>query len=65
MVLEPWITPSLFYQFLGKDEKTTAVDIHSFCTVLGPEEENRYLGDFVGMHGSLKVLLKNWHRVVQ
>jgi len=28
MVLEPWITPSLFYQFLGKDEKTTAVDMH-------------------------------------
>ena len=46
MVLEPWITPSLFYQFLGKDEKTTAVDIHSFCTVLGPEEGNRYLRRF-------------------
>ncbi len=43
MVLEPWITPSLFYQFLGKDENTTAVDIHSFCKVLGPEEGNKQL----------------------
>ncbi len=43
MVLEPWITPSLFYQFLGKDENTTATDIHSFCRVLGPEEGNKQL----------------------
>ena len=43
MVLEPWITPSLFYQFLGKDENTTATDIYSFCKVLGPEEGNRQL----------------------
>jgi len=43
LVLEPWITPSLFYQFLGKDENTTAIDIHSFCTVLGPEEGNKQL----------------------
>jgi glucan 1,3-beta-glucosidase len=43
MVLEPWITPSLFYQFLGKDETTTATDIFSFCTVLGAEEANKQL----------------------
>jgi glucan 1,3-beta-glucosidase len=43
MVLEPWITPSLFYQFLGKDEKTTATDIYSFCKVLGKEEGNKQL----------------------
>ena len=42
-VLEPWITPSLFYQFLGKDEKTTALDMYSFCEVLGPEEGNKQL----------------------
>jgi len=43
MVLEPWITPSLFYQFLGKGEGTSAMDMHSFCTVLGPEEGNKQL----------------------
>ncbi len=43
MVLEPWITPSLFYQFLGGDENTTATDIYSFCAVLGPEEGNKQL----------------------
>lgn len=43
MVLEPWITPSLFYQFLGGDESNTAMDHLSFCKVLGPEEGNRQL----------------------
>ncbi|KAG8458494.1 hypothetical protein KFE25_003029 [Diacronema lutheri] len=50
MVLEPWITPSLFYQFLGTPEiygsdapQHTAVDMWSFCTVLGPEEANKQL----------------------
>jgi glucan 1,3-beta-glucosidase len=43
LVLEPWITPSLFYQFLGKDEVESAMDIYSFCEVLGPEEGNRQL----------------------
>ena len=37
MVLEPWITPSLFYQFLGGDETDTAMDHYSFCEKLGPE----------------------------
>jgi len=43
MVLEPWITPSLFYQFLGKDETSAATDIYNFCKVLGKEEGNRQL----------------------
>lgn len=43
MVLEPWITPSLFYQFLGGDENSTAFDMYTFCQVLGPEEGNRQL----------------------
>eukprot|EP00934_Nitzschia_sp_Nitz4_P002256 Nitzschia sp. Nitz4//scaffold125_size66327//31384//33714//NITZ4_006131-RA/size66327-augustus-gene-0.2-mRNA-1//1//CDS//3329534613//2256//frame0 len=43
MVLEPWITPSLFYQFLGKGENTTAFDTYTFCEVLGPKEANRQL----------------------
>lgn len=42
-VLEPWITPSLFYQFLGGNESTTAFDIFTFCKVLGPAEANRQL----------------------
>lgn len=43
MVLEPWITPSLFYQFLGGDETNTAFDTYTFCEVLGPEEGNKQL----------------------
>ncbi|KAL7547022.1 hypothetical protein ACHAWF_010338 [Thalassiosira exigua] len=43
MVLEPWITPSLFYQFLGGDENSVAMDHYSFCEVLGPEEGNKQL----------------------
>jgi glucan 1,3-beta-glucosidase len=43
MVLEPWITPSLFYQFLGKGVNTTAFDMYTFCEVLGPTEANRQL----------------------
>lgn len=43
MVLEPWITPSLFYQFLGKDKHRTAMDTYTFCQVLGPDEGNRQL----------------------
>ena len=43
MVLEPWITPSLFYQFLGGSEQNTATDMYSFCTVLGPDEANKQL----------------------
>lgn len=43
MVLEPWITPSLFYQFLGKGEGTTALDTYTFCEVLGAEEANKQL----------------------
>ena len=53
LVLEPWLTPSLFYQFLGADVKygpdiekikeKTAMDQHSFCKALGPKEANRQL----------------------
>jgi hypothetical protein len=43
MVLEPWITPSLFYQFLGKGEGEIAVDSYTFCEVLGAKEANRQL----------------------
>ena len=34
MVLEPWITPSLFYQFLNKEEGDVAMDSWTFCEVL-------------------------------
>lgn len=43
MVLEPWITPSLFLQFLGKGDGEAAFDMYTFCQVLGPEEANRQL----------------------
>ncbi|KAL1507112.1 hypothetical protein AB1Y20_007968 [Prymnesium parvum] len=50
LVLEPWITPSLFYQFLGMDVKWgamaghhTAMDTFTFCQVLGPEKANKQL----------------------
>ncbi len=43
MVLEPWITPTLFYQFLGGGEGTTAFDTYTFCEVLGAEKANKQL----------------------
>jgi glucan 1,3-beta-glucosidase len=49
-VLEPWITPSLFYQFLGASQKWgdsapqhVGLDSFSFCTALGPVEANKQL----------------------
>mmetsp|Transcript_1390 Transcript_1390/g.3205 ORF Transcript_1390/g.3205 Transcript_1390/m.3205 type:complete len:726 (-) Transcript_1390:311-2488(-) len=44
MVLEPWITPSLFYQFLGQtNQSKIGMDTYTFCEVLGPKEANRQL----------------------
>ena len=53
LVLQPWVTPSLFYQFLGADvrhgpnilniKKHTAMDQKTFCTALGPAEANKQL----------------------
>ena len=50
LVLEPWITPSLFYQFLGASQKwgdkapeKVGLDTFSFCAALGPEEANKQL----------------------
>ena len=35
MVLEPWITPSLFYRFLGKTHSEgVAMDSYTMCEVL-------------------------------
>ena len=39
LVLEPWITPSLFYSFLGTKNKI-GMDMYSFCDGLGPVESN-------------------------
>ena len=36
MVLEPWITPSLFYRFLGKTHSEgVAIDSYTMCETLG------------------------------
>jgi len=44
MVLEPWITPSLFYRFLGHHHSEgIGIDTWSFCEALGPETGNRVL----------------------
>ena len=50
LVLEPWITPSIFYQFLGASDKwgddapsKVGFDSYTFCTALGDEEANRQL----------------------
>lgn len=41
MVLEPWITPSLFYRFLGKTKSEgVGTDSYTFCEALGPVEGN-------------------------
>ena len=45
-VLEPWITPSIFYRFLGKTQSEgVGMDQYTFCEALGPEEGNRVLRD--------------------
>jgi hypothetical protein len=43
LVLEPWITPSLFYQFLGQDKDHVAIDSYTFCQVLDPKKANEQL----------------------
>ena len=43
MELEPWITPGLFYQFMGKHEGEVGIDQYTFCEVLGPVEGNKQL----------------------
>lgn len=43
LVLEPWITPSLFYPFLGKNKNKIAMDMYTFCETLGPFEANKRL----------------------
>ena len=47
MVLEPWMTPSLFYQFLGKKYNQSApnigMDSWTFCESLGPIEGNIWM----------------------
>ena len=47
LVLQPWVTPSLFYQFLSSDEEWgtdapahTGMDSYTFCKALGPVEGN-------------------------
>ena len=43
-VLEPWITPSLFYRFLGKDKSEgVGMDSWTLCEALGPEEGNKLM----------------------
>ena len=43
-VLEPWITPSMFYQFLNvRDSEKIGMDMFSFCHALGPNEGKRQL----------------------
>lgn len=41
-VLEPFITPHLFYQFLGNNEKVIS-DTYSLCEYLGPSKTNKLL----------------------
>ena len=44
LVIEPWITPSLFYRFLGKTHSEgVGIDSSSFCEALGAKEANKVL----------------------
>lgn len=44
MVLEPWITPSLFYRFLGKTRSDgIGMDSYTFCEALGPLLGNKVM----------------------
>ena len=44
MVLESWITPSLFYRFLGKHHSDgIGMDCWTFCEALGADHANKVL----------------------
>lgn len=44
MVLEPWISPSLFYRFLDKTrEEGVGMDSYSLCEALGAKEGNELM----------------------
>jgi glucan 1,3-beta-glucosidase len=44
LVLEPWITPSLFYRFLDKKKSEgVGMDSYTLCEALGPVEGNRVM----------------------
>ncbi|KAJ1953382.1 hypothetical protein IWQ62_006005 [Dispira parvispora] len=43
LVLEPWITPSIFAQFDNKPANLQAVDEYTFCEILGKKEAHRQL----------------------
>merc|ERR1711881_618305 len=44
MVNEAWITPSLFYRFLGKKHSDgIGQDSYTLCEVLGPEAGNKLM----------------------
>jgi len=44
MVLETFISPTLWYRFVGKTKQEgTAVDLYTMCESLGAEEANRVL----------------------
>ena len=43
-VLEPWITPSLFYRFLGKTHSEgVGMDSYTFCEALGADYGNKVM----------------------
>ena len=63
LVLEPWITPSLFYQFLGATSKhgsntpnMVGMDSHTFCTSLGDEEANRQVSPYIRIKHHLMII---------
>ena len=40
LVLEAWLTPSLFYQFLGvTDPERVGFDMKTFCSALGEVQQ--------------------------
>lgn len=44
LVLEPWITPSFFYRWLGKNHSDgVAMDSYTACESLGAEEGNKLM----------------------
>ena len=47
LVLEPWITPSLFYRYLGlshnKEKNNIGMDSYTVCESLGPVEGNKLM----------------------
>merc|ERR1712178_193351 len=65
MVLEPWITPSLFYKSLGKvRDEGVPVDSYTLCETYGPTVGNKVMTTHWQHWITEKQVIEMWSRNV-